>query len=371
MAKTASIVDINGSRYNSVTGEVLGSIKATARRSQEDQVIDGFVKQKAATKVPKPKSRVEPAAKKPRQARVVHASAKSIHNRKEHSHTLVRAAVARPKLRLKEASANLSAIAKPSLKSLGTERINRAKMVPKDSRVSRFGLKLPSSTVETQAASKAAAVKPAKRITKQAIVKPLAKPLPSMVTSASHQRLERILDEALLKADAHKQALKYRRRNPLAKIWRLPRWLSIVIIVLAIVLIAGLIIWQTVPAVAVKVASIRSHVSATSPAYTPTGFSMNSVQAQTEAVSIKYQAKADPAANYVLTQTKSNWDSSSLAANTIAKDESVQTSEVGGTTVYIYGSSNDAAWVTGGQLYKIENNAHLNSDQILKIAQSL
>jgi hypothetical protein len=49
----------------------------------------------------------------------------------------------------------------------------------------------------------------------------------------------------------------------------------------------------------------------------------------------------------------------------------VQTSVVNGTTVYIYGQTNDAAWVNNGVQYTVQDKASLNSDQLLKIANSL
>jgi predicted transcriptional regulator len=89
------------------------------------------------------------------------------------------------------------------------------------------------------------------------------------------------------------------------------------------------------------------------------------------AVTVKYTHSKDPAKTYEITQAQSNLTSQMVALNIVPKGASVQTSQIAGNTVYIYGSSNDAAWVNNGVLYTIKDKASLRSDQLIKIVQGL
>ena len=72
---------------------------------------------------------------------------------------------------------------------------------------------------------------------------------------------------------------------------------------------------------------------------------------------------------FTFEQQASNWDSSSLEANTLTEDTKVQTSQVKGTTVYIDSNKNEATWVSNGMRYKLKGT--LNPDEISKIANSI
>jgi hypothetical protein len=133
--------------------------------------------------------------------------------------------------------------------------------------------------------------------------------------------------------------------------------------------VGSLTAWQKVPQVAVRVAAARASVDAGLPSYAPSGFSFNApVHYSQGSVSMQYASNGQ---KYVLTQQNSNWDSSSLASNVFSKNSQVQTSQVNGTTVYVYGNSNDATWVNHGIRYTLSDSASLTTDQILKIANSL
>lgn len=352
MAKSAGVVEINGHRYDSASGAVVG-------------VIDGFVRRKPAAAKSKPaalKSNVSAKKVSARPARVAKASAK-VHHRSQPSNTLMRKVVMRPTLRLREASSSAVAKAsKPMAKMIDNSRLEKAKAIAKNPNVSRFS---PSSKGRVVAAANQA-------IQKTAAVRPLAA-APTVAqpqTVASHQKLEQMLDRALFTADAHKQALS-RRSNRFLRPFGLPRWAALILFGLFILILGAIIAWRSVPAIAIRVASFRSHVSATVPAYVPSGFGFSQVKSDDGSLTIKYSAKGDHASTYSVSQASSSLDSRSLKTNTLGNNKTVQTSEVNGTTVYIYGSSDNAEWVSNGSLYKINNQAHLSSDQILNIAQSL
>jgi hypothetical protein len=352
VAKSAGVVEINGHRYDSASGAVVG-------------VIDGFVRRKSVAAKPKPTAHKSKASAKKvstRTARVAKASTK-IHHRPQPSRTLMRKVVMRPTLRLREISSSAVAKAsKPMARTIDNSRLEKAKAIGKNPRVSRFSAtpKGRLTTIANHAIKKTATVRP--------LTAALAVTLPQTIDS--HQKLEQMLDKALFAADAHKQALS-RRSNRFLRPFGIPRWAAVILFGLFILAIGVIIAWRSIPAIAIRVASMRSHVSATVPAYVPSGFSFSQVKSADGSLTIKYSAKGDHASTYSVSQASSSWDSQSLKANTLGSNKAVQSSEVGGTTVYIYGNSDNAEWVSNGNLYKINNQAHLSSDQIINIAQSL
>lgn len=305
-------------------------------------------------------------AKKPRPAREVKPQAKSAHHRTERSRTLMRAAVARPGGHIKSAASKV--FARPAAVHVATVdplRASHAKSVAKHHKVERFGVPRPRKAEETKSGE---VLNPSHNNIgpKNSSIAPAPA---SLAVSASHQHLERLLDEALAQADSHKQSLRRRSKNPFR---RMPRWLAIALVLALAVVVALFIAWREVPQVAVKVASTRAHVNASVPAYTPTGFTYRGpAEYKDNSVTVQYQDKMTPSNNFSLTQTKSSWNSTSLAANYLSSAEKVQTAQVQGTTVYIYGSGSDATWVNNGIWYKITNQAGLSSEQILRIVQSM
>ncbi len=345
MSKNASVIEINGNRYDAVTGQLLGAVKKIAKqvsRPSNALTIDGFVRK----------------------------SSQRVHQTTQRSSTLMRSVVKKP-TKLVSAGANLAK--RPKARSFTESPVpaSRVRATIKNPKVRRFGYsrgqvasvgevvqRRPSAAASVSASSAVATVRP----------------LPSVIDGASHYHLERLLDQALLRADAHKQSLSGRVRNPNAwqSIKAAPRWLSIGASLFVVVLLAGFFAWQNIPIVAMRVASTKAHVNASIPAYTPSGFSfkgpINYSQGQ---VTVNYAAAANNTKSFSLTQKATNYDSSSVADVTLPKNVPVQTSQVNGTTVYIYGPNNDAVWVNHGVQFNISGSAGLNSDQLLRIASSL
>ena len=366
MARPSGVIDINGTDYDVASGRVVGAVKRVAgqvRLPSSAQVIDGFIKNRQSTTTLKPKLAARAAKKvraKKSSRRAAKVNANAIHRHTEHSKTLMRTRLSRPALKIKEVSQTISSHSADSV------RAARAKVVGTHTKVSRFGTPPVDSAPRSQASK---------------VINAVARPLnragvsgmsaPSMATGTSHARLERMLDQALMRADAHKQASRRQSWGRFSKLQLLPRWLRITLIVIIILAVAGWFVYRDIPAVAVKVAAERAHVSASLPAYTPSGFRyVAPISYKTGSVTISFKDKASSSSGYSITQQKSDWDSASLAANVIGPKTQVQTSEISGTTVYIYGSSDDATWVNDGVHYTIDNNAGLSSDQVLQIVQS-
>jgi hypothetical protein len=300
------------------------------------------------------------------------SAAQGVHQRAQRSQTLMRSAVKKPAQAISSAASApmRQAQPKPRTAQINRTRVQRANSVSRDTKVHRFG-HVPSKTPEKPLNASKDAPKSAPVASHTSSNSILYKPLPSMVASASHRQLERMLDEALTKADAHKKAF---RAN--ASLWQkvkfAPRWKSIGIAVFAVLLLTAFVAWQKVPQIAWRVAATRAHVSAHAPTYVPSGFSSaKPIKYGSGSVTVKYQANSDDSRAFTLTQKASNMSSRSLEDSVVPKNTQVQTSTVEGTTVYIYGDSNDAAWANNGVTYTIHNTANLNSDQLLKIAGSL
>lgn len=347
MGTRPGFANINGSGYGVTLGEIISTTTTTGKSRQ---LIDGFVRAPQKTSV--------------------QTKSAQFHKRAQRAQTLMRAGLKRPANR--QQPQVHSTAANPKI-----ETQLRAKTVAKHGRVNRFGNPISASRVVS-------AFKPSNRPLSGEIVSAghgsaaaqgaAATPLPSMVTSASHQKLERLLDEALANADAHKQALKHQAAR---HFWH-RRWLSgrrlyvVLAFVLAVTAIGGFYAWQNVPQLSMKLAGIKAHLSAVVPSYQPDGYKLASpAKAASGTVSIKYKSAADPNQTYDVTEAQSNLTGNTVAQNVVPKGAAVRTSQVDGNTVYIYGAANNAAWVNNGVLYKISNSASLTSDQLIKIVQGI
>jgi hypothetical protein len=337
--RNSSVID--GRRYDASTGQIIEALRSANTKTAK--VIDGFVSRPAKN-----------AAERP-QMKSAH-----IHSHPQKGRTLRREGLKKP-------AGSHNDISKPtSHTKLDTQL--RAKAARMHHRVSRFGNPIRSTAAQPPAVSGEYVKRP------EAKAQAVPEAMPSMVTSVSHQKLERLLDEALARADAHKQALKYHAaRHFWQKRWfnGPGRWLAFGG-ALVLVLIVLFVAWQKIPALSMKVAGLKAHVSATVPAYKPDGFTMASpARAEDNAVKVTYKSSAQPQQKYEVTQSASSLTSTSLSQSVVPKGTSVQTSQVAGNTIYIYGPHNDAAWVNNGVLYKIKDNAGLSSDQLIKIAGSI
>jgi hypothetical protein len=334
-----------------MTGSDIGALKP---RGNHSRPLDGFVK----------------SPLKPSSAQRVRDYVKSAeyHKRTQKGQTLMRGGLKKP---TQQFHSNLSRL-KPGA---SPERQHRAKQTPRHKNIDRFGVPRPAyKEARHPAANLPVSGELLSAGRSSAPASPIADPLPSMITSVSHQKLERILDEALAKADTHKQALKYHAaRHFWQRHWfRGPRrWLMAAA---AVAIIGGGLAysWQRIPQLSVKVASIKAHLSAALPSYKPDGYKMvGPAKAASGEVSMIYKSTAESGASYQINQAQSNLTSSLVAQNVVPKGAAVQTSQVEGNTIYIYGKDNDAAWVNNGVLYTIKDRANLSSDELIKIVHGI
>lgn len=389
MVNRTSVILINGNQYDAATGKIIGTAKRVAHqvKSQSSGVIDGFMRKppikssaihKAAPKAAKPPA-IAARQNKSRRKTLSH-SAHRLHARTERSRTLMRSVVARPSVRFKVPETSPTDHRRHPV-ATNPDRLSRAQKIAQHAKVHRFGGFSKSAKTEPQiitprrvrVVGKNLPSSTARPATAPA-VSTAARRLPSLMTSASHNQLERLLDHALAKADAHKQILRGAKaqRNLWTRLKSIPKPLVLALAVLLIGLAAGFAAWQRLPQVGVKIAAIRTGVDATVPGYIPSGFNFAGPVVNTDkSVSIRYRSVADSALSFTLIQKKSNLDSESLSAQAIPVEDQVQTSQVDGSTVFLHGRDNDATWVNHGIWYTIENDANLSSSQLLRIVESL
>ena len=351
-------VTINGRRYDSVTGLPIEEVQVTAPDK---------------TPVKKPKAAPVPKAA-PRTSRGV-TNSEIVHSSVEHSQTLMRRAAKKP-----------AAPQKPIIKRATP---GRHMDIAKSASVSRF-----AQHPEVRSTAKAA---PATSV--KAVTAPIAKPTPQKPTPKpaakpdKPARIHPLAQRAMVRADAKKKATApvqpatakqvkeaeiskalatpkttKKERKKLTKGWR--RFIiigSIVIVVLGIVIAA----WRLVPTISVSIAAAQAGIEATYPEYTPDGYSLSQpVTFSDGRVDLKFTSNSNDN-YYTIDQTRSSWDSSAVLDNVVTPTAGANyvTTKERGLTIYTY--DNNAVWVNGGILYKIESKAPLSGDQIRKIATSL
>jgi hypothetical protein len=366
VTKTTNIIEINGQRFDALTGVPVNSLPAQKTR----QSIDGMMRSKPspASAVSKPIAKVvaKPVATMPK----ANVKAMDLRRSTQISKTLMRTSVhkpaaAQPASALKANAANTKAVVrhsayKPALKTashiVNPDRAQRAGAVPKSTSIRRFSSAGPVHSEPTTLAPaqlQAAAL----RIKRVAAAQPAKQAQPSLD----------IFERALAMATSHEQPTPKSKH----KTTRHKRGLRIASASAAIVLVAGFIAWQNVATVKLHMASSRAGFAAALPAYRPAGFSLGKFSYSAGDVAINFTSNTDDR-HYALVEKSSDWDSQTLRDSFVASTSGnqYQTVEAGGRTIYVYGKD-DATWVNGGVWYQLTNGDALNTRQLVSIATSI
>lgn len=352
MGNQQNFIEINGQRYDAVTGALMGNHGAL--KSVQKPVVDGFIKRpKHATTIPVPRG----GSLSPTSA--------------QHAKTLMRSAVKKPTTVAAKTAISSQKSAKPIQRAIVTPRTaatspyreHRAQQVKKSELVHKFGApQMPAESIKKIAPLE---------------VRPAPASAPSISVAATQkEKTADLLDRALEAAQSHNEPF-YNPKKPIHK--RIAKKLGISGKVLAIstTVLAGLLIgsfyaYQNVPNLAMRVAAARAGFSAAMPGYSPSGFAFQGpVQYSAGQVIVSFRSNGDASRNYKLTQQTSTWTSDTLLSNFVAVGgKEYQTYQDRGRTIYIYDGSN-ATWVNGGIWYQIEGNSDLTSAQLVRIAASL
>ncbi len=356
MTKHTSVVELNGNRYDAVSGQIIGAAKgAAASLRTASGSIDGFMRAKVVKPTLPPRHSLRAPAQ--RAGRLA-----------QRSQTLMRSTVNKPSTHQHQSSHKK--IGSGSLDSVNPKRSFKAKTVTRSEKIIKFS-KNPQKKSSKAAISGEVLPLPSHKFSRANMhsKQSTPNPMPSMVTSVSHQKLERLLDQALVGADSHKKTLHH-KRGRLSRLLHSKKYLSVAILVL--LLAVCVFAWQRVPQFSIKVAAATSHVPASAPAYVPPGYTMAGHAGSSEGkVTVSFKSKEDPAKVFTITQRNTNMGSTAMASTLLPPKASVQTSQINGTTVYVYDGQNDAMWVNHGIHYQIHDKANLDSNEVLHIAQSL
>lgn len=345
-----NIIVVNGKRYDAKTGKLLATAHV-AEHKQNGAVLDGFSRRPGGSK------NVAPAHK--------------VHQKNEKSKTLMRGAVKKPVHNTVHSTAHtVSPHTKKAAHQGSTpdnaDRIARASHVPKSALISRFGSSSYTSDVQKPAVHKAVAHVPVKKA--PPISEHHGSPLPIAKSYPNP------FADAVENATSHQEVSPKRatRRQKIARKLRIsPRTLSAGSMVMAGFLLGGFFVYQNIPNLAMKVAATRSGVQASLPAYKPAGFAINGpIKYSAGKISVNYRSTTDER-SFAVNQSNTEWNDDTLLDNFVAVERrAYQTYQDKGKTIYIY-DDNNATWVDDGVWYQIEGASSLNSDQLLRIANSL
>lgn len=125
------------------------------------------------------------------------------------------------------------------------------------------------------------------------------------------------------------------------------------------------------PDISLSVVALQNGMEVTYPSYIPRDYSVSSVTSEDGKVTMTFDNSAENK-SFTLTEERSSWDSNTLLANYVKSEygENYTMVKEQGLTLFVSGSN--AAWVNGGNVYKITaNNGTLTNKQIKSIAVSL
>ena len=290
------------------------------------------------------------------------APAQAVHTSTEKSQTLRRAAVKRPSKPAKTPPAVAPAISSRR-RSFDVKPTRRPDVV----KFSPTAAALPKQTETPDIAPRVhphvvKATKPSPLPNK---TKPSAKELAAKAKGQKNLEIQKALA-----APTPKKTTRTSRHRSFMKTH--PRLFSTAAVVTAMLVLVGSLVWINLPTISVKIASSQAGLSAEFPHFLPDGYSLElPVKAENSSVRMVFKSRSDDT-RFSFTQSASGWDSEAVRLS-VEKDSNGQflTSRDRGLTVYTYNSNQSAAWVNKGILYRIDGNATLSSDAILRIANSL
>lgn len=367
MAKSQHIIELNGQQYDALTGKIVVASptktsppKSAKALKNAPKHVDGFVR------------RPGNIGADPRHAA---PATKAVHQQPAKSQTLMRTAVKKPvnkKIHAKATPATTPKQSSPDapnsyVSSIKPGRAIRAVHIGQSSLISKFGKSAPSIKNEV------VPVKPAPaHIAKPAASKP--KPTTHETQPAKPKKSSDPFHKAIENAVSHDQpkAKKPRVHHKIARTLHVsPRLVSFVGVSVLALGISGFLAYQNLPELAMRVASTRAGLNASLPSYQPAGFSMaGPIKYEPGTVTVNYKSNSDDR-TFNVTQKNSSWNSETLLENYVSPTkEPYQTFQANGRTIYIY-EGNKATWVDGGVWYNVDGETNLNSDQLLRIAESL
>lgn len=363
-----TFIEINGKKYDAVTGRLLdnatpdasAAAPSTVQPARNVGVVDGFSKRSRPAKSRKP---AKHASKTPQKSK-----------------TLMRQAVNKP-------NQPTTTKEKPNVQGPRFKppagRVARAQETRRSPHVNRFSQDGNSGivkreanlSVQPQPQHNSITHTPQRQHNRQQPENQdtTQNPQPEEThTNAAHK----LIEAAFSRSDSHEQAptnhKKKRFHHKVSKKFGISsKTLSTSSAILAGVLLVGFFAIQNIPNLSMRVAATRAGFSAEMPDYAPAGFGFRGpINYRTGQVRVTFESNSDDR-TYEVVQTNSNWNSDALLANYVeAENKQYQTYIDRGRTLFIYDGSN-ATWVNNGIWYQIEGDSDLTTDQLIRIASSI
>jgi len=405
--KSKTTIELNGKRYDAVTGTVIGVASAPPVRTGRN--IDGFFR--ARTSAPKtvavaqkittltapapvykphnqPQRTVNHAqAHAPQQATRMAAARKSdiAHHSKPLAVHRSQVAANHTKHRAPQSSMTLmrESVHRPApslLKQLGTQGTLQhsvpSLIVPKQSVASIDPIRL----VRAQTATRSPHI--SHHSTHSHAVQPIFTPLAVQPTPTTKPGSEEpaapspqptnkptdIFEHALANAShfvdvqAHTRHFKKQARHHIT---------SMAAGTLALVVIAGFAAYQNTPGLQFKLASVQAGVSTGMPNFQAAGFAYNGVKASDGKLTVGF---SNVSGNYQLVQQTTNLSGEDVIQDIGATDASgtpdYRTVQANGTTIYRFGNT-DATWVAGGKWYSVTGTGALTDTQVKSLVHNI
>ena len=401
MAKTSNVIELNGKKYDALTGALLDIspapshstyVKPLAVHAPAHGSVDGIVKGSAhhTARLAKPKITKKPTA--------AHTATSVAHHQPEHSKTLMRHAVKAPVITPKTPTKTVAPLqktlpatlaVKPKLSSdaIDLSRNKRAVAANRSHMVRRFNSTAPAIATRPQhhaAATPQPAVKPAppQQLTvihnqpqQRGHQSSLDIRRPSYAAAgpqprSMEQRSKALFENALASASSHEQPAPKESHSKKVRrgAKKRSKLLGVAAAVATFLLLAGFIAYQNKASIELQLASAKAGFHVTTPLYKPGGFALGKLTYSPGMASVAYH-NGDKSFN--VTQKQSNWDSQTLLDNYVATaSNGYKGFQSNGRTVYVYGDNN-ATWVNGGIWYQLHADKSLDSDQLVKIAASM
>lgn len=249
-------------------------------------------------------------------------------------------------------------------KKQNPHRVIRATATPRSNHIQRFN---PSANQHT--------IVRKQEVMEVQVAKPTAHQQVAHLATSTEAHVKHSVDaieESLRNASAHLQTFEDRVAGSslLQRFGFKNKIANVATLSFAALLLVGFIAYNNAANIEMRIAATRSGVSAGMPGYSPAGFSaVHGIKSEPGKVTVGFKSNTSDK-QFTVTQQASNWSSDSLLSNhVLASKVPFQTYQDEGKTVYIYNNSN-ATWVNGGIWYKVDGDASLTSDQLLRIANS-
>ena len=348
-----TVLEVNGKRYNAITGELLDAPKAqyTVPKTSNGHSIDGFT-------VPKPLSPTHTtvhnhsAAHSPRKATMNDITVSRRHKLQK-SQTLMRKTVTKP---IQNHHVTVTAH-----QSVNPSRNDRALLTPTHPAVSKF-----KSTATQKSSSPTVTHLPvAHPVQNPQLTAPIPNTAPKLTAESfiSQQLSKDIAAQDLQKSSTKKDRLGFLRSK---------KAVSLSASALAVLALAGFITWQNMPSISVAVAGKKSGLSVHVPKGVPSNFALSREVIYSKGeVTFAYKSRVDDRHFTITTQNSQDMTSQSLeSAIALNTKGNYQTYQADGITLFITGPG-VADWIDGGQRFNVSGESGLSSEQLATIASSL